>query len=291
MKILLIGSAGQLGCELKRSLEVQSDLIALDRNSLDLASSTAIRTAVATYHPEVIVNAAAWTAVDKAETEQIAARAANTIAPGVLAVEAARIGARLIHYSTDYVFDGSKTSPYAEADTTAPLSIYGLSKRDGELAILAAKGNALILRTSWVYGLHGANFMKTMLRLGQERDELSVVDDQVGAPTWTRHLADATAMLIAGAPATKGIFHLTAAGRTTWHDYAATIFAEAMRLGLIEKAPLLRRVASTNWPTPARRPTNSVLDCSRLSQITGIALPDWRVGLVDCLTDLHLAKK
>lgn len=290
MKILLIGSAGQLGCELKRSLAICGHLIALDRSGLDLSSSEAMQEVVRTQQPHVIVNAAAWTAVDKAETEEAAARSINATAPGVLAIEAARIKARLIHFSTDYVFDGSKSAPYIETDATAPLSAYGRTKRDGESAILAANGNALILRTSWVYGNHGTNFMKTMLRLSKERDELSVVDDQFGAPTWTRHLADATAVLIASAPSAQGIHHLTASGETTWYDYASTVFAEAQRLGLIEKCPLLRRVASTNWPTPARRPTNSVLDCSRLSRQTGIALPDWRVGLIDCLTDIRLAK-
>ena len=287
MKIILTGCAGQLGRELKRSLSVQAEVIALDRNGLDLADADALRSMLEAQQPDVIVNAAAWTAVDKAETEEAAARAINTTAPGVLAVEAARVGARLIHFSTDYVFDGSKSQPYVETDTTAPLSAYGRTKRDGELAILAAAGNSLILRTSWVYGVHGANFMKTMLRLGKERDELSVVDDQFGAPTWTRHLADATALLIAGAPSVKGIYHLTAGGETSWHDYAEAIFSEALRMGLMEKIPLLRRVASTNWPTPAQRPANSRLDCSRMRQQTGIALPDWRIGLTDCIADLR----
>lgn len=291
MKIVLTGRAGQLGHELKRSLSIQGEVIAFDRSSLDLANPEALRTALQTHRPTVIVNAAAWTAVDKAESEEAGARAINATAPGVLAVEAARIGARLIHFSTDYVFDGAKSTPYVETDATAPLSVYGRSKRDGELAILAAGGNSLILRTSWVYGMHGANFMKTMLRLGKERDELSIVDDQFGAPTWTRHLADATALLIAAAPKVEGIYHLTAGGETNWFDYAEAVFAAALRLGLIDKVPVLRRVASTNWPTPAKRPANSRLNCSRLQQQTGICLPDWRDGLADCLSDLRFATK
>jgi dTDP-4-dehydrorhamnose reductase len=289
-KILLIGSGGQLGCELKRSLCVQSALIAVDRRRLDLSSVSAIQSVVRDCAPNVIVNAAAWTAVDKAETETAGAQAINAIAPAVLADEALRLGARLIHYSTDYVFDGTKSTPYSENDSTAPINAYGQSKRDGELAILDSGADAVILRTSWVFGLHGANFMKTMLRLGRERDEMSVIDDQFGAPTWTRHLADATALLSSKSPNVKGIFHLTAGGRTTWFDYARTIFEEAHRLGLMAKVPQLRRVASTNWPTPAKRPANSVLDCSRLREQAGISLPDWRVGVRDCLTDLQLAR-
>ncbi len=213
--------------------------------------------------PTAIVNAAAYTAVDKAETEPAAADAINAVAPGILAEEAKRLGALLIHYSTDYVFDGSKPSPYNETDTAAPLSAYGRSKRAGEQAIAAAGARHLILRTSWVYGLHGANFMKTMLRLGRERDELAVVGDQFGAPTWSRHLADVTALLLARREIPDGLYHLAAAGETSWHGYAEAIFAEAQRAGLLDKSPLVRRIASADFPLPAPRPANSRLDCAK----------------------------
>ena len=246
-----------------------------------------MRAIVRNEKPDLIVNAAAWTAVDQAEAHEAEATKINAEAPRVLAEEAARLGARLIHFSTDYVFDGNKSTPYLESDVTAPLSVYGRSKREGELAIFTNHTNAIILRTSWVYCAHGANFMKTMLRLANERDELSVVDDQFGAPTWTRHLADATALLIRDHPNASGIYHLTAAGETSWYEYAEAIFAEAYKLGLIKKIPLQRRVASTNWPTPAKRPNNSRLDCSALARDTGITLPDWRSGLFACLAAMQ----
>jgi dTDP-4-dehydrorhamnose reductase len=235
--------------------------------------------------PTVIVNAAAYTAVDKAETETGMAEAINATAPGILAEEAKRLGARLIHYSTDYVFDGTKASPYLEDDATAPLSAYGHSKRQGELAIAASGARHLILRTSWVYGLHGANFMKTMLRLGRERDELRVVGDQVGAPTWTRHLADATALILAGHGTAEGLYHLAASGETSWYGYAEAIFAEAQAIGLLEKSPKVNRITTAEYPLPASRPANSRLDCTRFTADFGLALPDWRTGLADCLAD------
>ena len=291
MKILLTGSGGQLGHELQRSLAPLGELVACNRVHLDLADTDAVRAMVRNEKPDVIVNAAAWTAVDQAEAHEADAIKINAEAPRVLAEEAELIDARLIHFSTDYVFDGNKPAPYVEADVCTPLSVYGRSKREGELNILASQTNtaskAVILRTSWVYGAHGANFMKTMLRLANERDEISVVDDQFGAPTWTRHLADATALLITSHPNISGIYHLTAAGETSWYEYAETIFAEALRLGLIKKIPLQRRVASTNWPTPAKRPNNSRLDCSALARDTGITLPDWRSGLFACLAAMQ----
>ena len=285
MKILLTGSGGQLGQELQRSLAPLGELVACDRYRFDLANIDQMRQVLRTEQPDVIVNSAAWTAVDKAETEVAAAYAINADAPRVLAEETAALGARLIHFSTDYVFNGRKSTPYVETDECAPLSAYGRSKRDGELNILASSAKAIILRTSWVYGAHGANFMKTMLRLGKERDELSVVDDQFGAPTWTRHLADATAMLLAEHHDASGIYHLTAAGETNWHDYAEAIFAEALKLGLLQKAPQVRRITSTNYPLPAPRPTNSRLDCSQFTRDFGLTLPDWRVGLAECLAN------
>ncbi|KAF0163380.1 MAG: dTDP-4-dehydrorhamnose reductase [Rhodocyclaceae bacterium] len=289
MKILLTGAAGQLGRELKRSLACLGDLVACDRRQLDLAQPDALRTAVRAIAPTVIVNAAAYTAVDKAEAEPAVAEAINAVAPGILAEEARRLGTLLIHYSTDYVFDGAKPAPYTEDDTPAPLSTYGRSKRAGELAIAAAGGRHLIFRTSWVYGLHGANFMKTMLRLGRRScetgDELRVVGDQFGAPTWTRHLADVTAQSLARKEVPDGLYHLAAAGETSWHGYAEAIFAEALRTGLLGKSPVIHRITSADYPLPAARPANSRLDCSRFRRDFGLALPDWRTGLIDCLAD------
>ena len=285
MRILLTGCAGQLGRELKRSLTCLGDVIACDRQEFDLADPDALRKAVREAAPTVIVNTAAHTAVDKAESEPELAMAINAIAPGVLAEEARRLGALLIHYSTDYVFDGTKPAPYTEDDSPAPLSVYGRSKREGELAIAATGARHLILRTSWVYGLHGANFMKTMLRLGKERDELRVVGDQVGAPTWSRHLADATALIVARRDAPQGLYHLAAAGETSWHGYAEAIFAEARRAGLLNKSPVVHRITSADYPLPAARPANSRLDCSRFRRDFDLTLPDWRTGLIDCLAD------
>jgi dTDP-4-dehydrorhamnose reductase len=285
MKILLAGCAGQLGRELKRSLACLGEVIACDRRQLDLAQADSLRAAVRAMGPTVIVNAAAYTAVDKAEAEPAAADAINALAPGILAEEAKRMGALLIHYSTDYVFDGTKATAYTEDDTPAPLSAYGRSKLAGERAIVAAGARHLIFRTSWVFGLHGANFMKTMLRLGKERDELRVVGDQVGAPTWTRHLADVAALTLARKEIPDGLYHLAAAGETSWHGYAEAIFAEAQRSGLMEKSPVVHRIASADYPLPAPRPANSRLDCTKFRRDFGLALPDWRTGLADCLAD------
>ena len=285
MKILLTGCAGQLGRELKRSLASLGELVACDRGLLDLADPDALRTAVRRIAPSVIVNAAAYTAVDKAETETGLANAINAAAPALLADEARRLGAFLIHYSTDYVFDGTKATPYLEEDAATPLSAYGHSKRQGELAIAASDARHLILRTSWVYGLHGANFMKTMLRLGRERDELRVVGDQFGAPTWTRHLADATALVLSRREMAEGLYHFAAAGETSWHGSAEAIFAEAQAAGLLEKSPTVHRITTAEYPLPAPRPTNSRLDCTRFSRDSGLTLPHWRTGLADCLAD------
>jgi dTDP-4-dehydrorhamnose reductase len=289
MRILLTGCAGQLGRELKRSLACLGEVIACDRQQFDLADPDALRNAVRNAAPTVIVNTAAHTAVDKAEAEPDLAMAINAVAPGILAEEARRLGALLIHYSTDYVFDGTKPAPYTEDDSPAPLSAYGRSKREGERAIAAADARHLIFRTSWVYGLHGANFMKTMLRLGRRScetgDELRVVGDQIGAPTWSRHLADVTALVLARKDIPNGLYHLAAAGETSWHGYAEAIFAEAQRVGLMDKVPVVRRIASADFPLPAPRPANSRLDCSRCQSDFDLTLPDWRTGLIDCLAD------
>lgn len=289
MKILLTGCRGQLGRELKRSLECLGRVVACDRQQLDLAEPDALRDAVRSIAPVAIVNAAAYTAVDKAEAEPAQADAVNAVAPGILAEEAQRLGALLIHYSSDYVFDGRKPQPYGEDDAAAPLSAYGRSKLAGERAIAAVGGRYLIFRTSWVYGLHGNNFMNTMLRLGRERAELRaplrVVGDQVGAPTWTRHLADVTALVLARRDRPTGLYHLAAAGATSWHGYAEAIFAEARSAGLLQDAPLVHRIDSADYPLPAARPANSRLDCTRFRRDFGLDLPDWRTGLADCLAD------
>jgi len=285
MRILLAGAAGQLGRELKRSLACLGELVALDRNGLDLSDSSQLSATVRSIAPSVIVNAAAYTAVDRAETDVATATAINATAPGILAAEARRLGALLIHYSTDYVFDGKKPTPYTEDDAPAPLSAYGRSKQEGELAIASEGGRHLIFRTSWVYGLHGSNFLKTMLRLARERDELRIVGDQFGAPAWTRHLADVTTLIVARHEDACGLYHLAPTGETNWYAYAEAIFAEARRIGLLDKTPTLHRITSADYPLPAARPSNSRLDCSRLQRDFGISLPDWRVGLTDCLAD------
>jgi dTDP-4-dehydrorhamnose reductase len=288
MKILLIGAAGQLGHELKRSLACLGEIVACERRQLDLANTESLRSAVRTHAPTAIVNAAAYTAVDKAEQEPALATLINATAPAVLAEEAKRAGALLIHYSTDYVFDGTKPEPYGEHDTPHPLSAYGRSKLEGEYAIAASGARHLILRTSWVYGLHGANFMQTMLRLGREREELRVVGDQIGAPTWTRHLADVTAQILGRQEAPNGLYHLTASGETSWHGYAQAIFENALQLGMMDRAPVVRRITSADYPLPAPRPKNSRLDCSRFMRDFDLTLPDWRIGLADCLADTQI---
>jgi dTDP-4-dehydrorhamnose reductase len=285
MKILITGAGGQLGRELKRSLATLGEVIALTRQQLDLANTNQLIASIRQHAPTHILNAAAWTAVDKAETETDAAHAVNGHAPGVLAEEATRLDAVLVHYSTDYVFDGFGTTPWKESDTPNPQSVYGRSKLAGEQAIAAVGGRCLVLRTSWVFGLHGANFMNTMLRLAKDRNELRVIGDQYGTPTWTRHLADATALaLLHPGPAT-GLYHLAAAGETTWHAYAEAIFEEATRLGLLNKTPTVHRITTADYPLPAPRPANSRLDCSLFTRDFGLALPDWRIGLNDCLAD------
>ena len=279
MKILLTGPTGQVGWELAPRLGALGEVVALDRPALDLADGdAAIRARVRELRPDVIVNAAAYTAVDRAESEPELASAINGVAPGVLAEEAKRIDALLIHYSTDYVFDGAKAGPYTEEDAPNPLSVYGRTKLEGERAIQASGCRHLILRTSWVYASRGHNFLLTMLRLGAERPELRVVDDQRGAPTWARDIADATVKLLAAPP--TGLFHLTAAGETTWHGFTTEIFR---RTAL---TPVVKPIHAAAYPTAARRPANSVLDTAKLRRATGIAIPPWTDRLAACLAEL-----
>ncbi len=289
MKILLLGQHGQVSRELQWLLESRHELIVLGREQLDLADIDNLREAVRRLQPELIINAAAHTAVDAAESEPEAAFAINAVAPGVLAEEAAALDAPLIHYSTDYVFDGSKASAYIEEDAPNPLSVYGRSKLAGEQAIATVGGKHLILRTSWVYSLHGRNFLLTMQRLLQEREQLSVVADQVGAPTWAGSIAAATVQLIERwqkqQTATWGIYHFSARGETSWFGFAEAIAAQLQAQG--KTVAQLKPIATTEYPTPARRPLNSRLDCSRLERDWGVRLPDWHDGLLECLNTPH----
>jgi dTDP-4-dehydrorhamnose reductase len=280
LKILLLGRNGQVGWELERTLAPLGELKAFDRAGLDLADTPRLAAAVRALQPEVIVNAAAYTAVDKAESERDAAFAVNATAPRVLAEEAKRIGALLVHYSTDYVFDGEKRTPYVEDDATNPLNVYGASKLAGEEAIRKSGCRHLILRTSWVYGPRGKNFMLTMLRLARERPELRVVDDQVGAPTSSIEIARATAQVLvraAPSPGLSDLFHLAARGETSWYGFAQGILARA---GI---ATPIVAIATEGYPTPAHRPRNSRLDCSRLRETFGVTLAPWQEGLEEAM--------
>lgn len=284
-RILLTGINGQVGWELQRALQPLGEVIAVDRQRLDLANPDRIRALLREVRPTIIVNPAAYTAVDKAETDCDLALAINAVAPGILAEEAKRLGALLVHYSTDYVFDGTQATPYAEDATTAPLSVYGRSKLAGEQAIAASGCRHLIFRTSWVYGLRGRNFLLTMLRLAGERDELSVVADQRGAPTWSRQIAEATALALARYTDQQGIYHLAAAGATTWHGFATALLTIAHARGMIARLPTVRAITTDQYPTPARRPANSLLSCARLRADFGLTLPDWDTQLQLCLSD------
>ena len=293
-KILLLGKNGQVGWELQRSLATLGKLSALDRHSTDycgnLADLYGIKDTVRRLQPDIIVNAAAHTAVDRAESEPELAHTLNALAPGVLATEAAKLGAWLVHYSTDYVFDGSGSQPWQESDTTAPLSVYGQSKREGEQRILAANAQHLIFRTSWVYAARGGNFAKTMMRLAKERDTLTVINDQFGAPTGAELLADVTAMALRSAlsaPSLAGLYHLAAAGVTTWHGYAQYVLAQAQQAGIALKAgpEAVVAVPTTAFPTPAKRPLNSRLDTHKLQAAFGLTLPDWQDGVARMLNE------
>ncbi len=290
-RILLTGKNGQVGWELQRSLASFGQVVAVDSDDMDLADPDAIRQMVRDVTPTVIVNPAAYTAVDKAESEPELAMAVNAAAPGILAEEAHRVGAMLVHYSTDYVFDGNKATPYTEDDAPNPQSVYGRTKLAGEEAIRVAGCKHLILRTSWVYGVHGGNFAKTMLRLTRERSELRIVGDQFGAPTWARDLAQATASALEtwqsrGWDASlSGLYHLTAGGRTSWHEYAEEVIRLARRHDAILAAKQLdvRAIATHEYPVPAKRPANSVLDNGKIARTFGIKMPEWQDSLAECI--------
>ncbi len=329
MRILLLGKDGQLGRELQRSLAPLGNITAWGRAECDLAQPESLYAKVLAAKPDVIINAAAYTAVDKAESEPELAHAINAAAPKALAQATRDMGCRLIHYSTDYVFSGSGTAPWTEDAATSPLNVYGQTKLAGEQAITASSCNHLIFRTSWVYAFEGSNFAKTMLRLACERDTLSVIDDQIGAPTDAGWLADMTAVILArgqtplsaradisptlqGQTNTsdldlvspyaigemsqsdkgvgiQGIFHAACAGQTSWHGYASYLIAKARLMGFpVKVSPeAIRAVASEAFPTPAQRPRNSRLDCSKLTRTFGITPPPWQQGIDQLLTHLH----
>ncbi|QNI32364.1 dTDP-4-dehydrorhamnose reductase [Alloacidobacterium dinghuense] len=279
--ILIVGASGQVGTELQRSFADAGDVTAWERSVADLFHPETLRSLIRQLRPALILNAAAYTAVDRAESEVDQAMTINADAPRVLAEEAARLDATLVHYSTDYVFDGSKKSPWVENDKPNPLNVYGRTKLAGERAIQEVGGKYLIFRTSWVYGPHGQNFLRTMLRLGRERDQLKIVNDQFGAPTSSLVIANATRAAwdktLTITPE-YGVYHLTCAGETTWYGFAQEIFTQHQkRTG--EKIPQLTPIPSSEYPTPATRPVNSVLSNEKLQSTFGITLPDWRLAL------------
>jgi dTDP-4-dehydrorhamnose reductase len=281
LRILLTGRNGQVGWELERALMPIGDVVATDRSTLDLSDVDAIRRVVRETRPEVIVNAAAYTAVDQAESESDFAMRINGVAPGVLADEAKGLGALLLHFSSDYVFDGTKATSYVETDVPIPINTYGASKLAGEQAIQSAACRHLIIRTTWVYAARGSNFLLTMLRLAGERPELRVIDDQVGAPTWARDIAVSTATVLRRGDPESGVYHMTAAGVTTWCRFAREIFRQ-MRLEIPVKP-----ITSAEYPTAARRPAYSVMSNEKLLSIFGFVLPEWSSALERCLADIR----
>jgi dTDP-4-dehydrorhamnose reductase len=287
-RILIVGSAGQLGVELQKSFAGAGSITAVDLPTVDITNADQFRAFIRETNPDVILNAAAYTAVDRAESEQAIAHAVNAEAPRIMAEECLRSNALLVHYSTDYVFDGSNTGPWIETDTPNPLSVYGATKLAGEQAVESVGGRYLIFRTSWVYGSHGKNFLLTMLRLGQERDQLSIVDDQIGAPTTSRELAGATHTIVRGImsgqfgePASwAGLYHMTCSGSTSWFGFADAIFTRASEL-MGANAPTLTPILTSAYPTPAKRPHNSVLSNEKLKARFGVALASWESALDD----------
>ena len=292
-RFLITGANGQLGFELQRALAPLGEVIALDRSGCDLSNADSIRSAVRSAKPDVIFNAGAYTAVDKAESEPDLANAINAVAPGIIGEEAAKIGALVIHYSTDYVFDGAKASAYSETDIPNPLGVYGMTKLAGEQALAASGAMHLIFRTSWVYGLNGKNFIKTILRLASERSELKIVADQFGAPTGAALLADVSAHVASrylreGVDSFPfGLYHLTASGETSWHELARHVVAKAIAADwkLPATPDRILPITTPEYPTPAARPANSRLNTSKFVEAFGIQLPDWRIG-VDQVMDV-----
>jgi dTDP-4-dehydrorhamnose reductase len=288
-KILILGKQGQVAWELQRTLASLGNITVFGSQDLDLANPDMIRTQVRSIQPDIIVNAAAYTAVDKAETESELCMSINAVAPGILAELARESQALLVHYSTDYVFDGTKTGAYSETDPTNPISVYGASKLAGEQAIIQVDCAHLIFRTTWVYGNRGKNFLLTILRLAAAKQELKIVADQIGAPTWSRSISEATAQIIAQCrhdrSSIKGLYNLSAAGKTSWHGFANQIVDRSrsidpeLQLAIEQILP----IPATDYPTPAQRPANSVLDNSKILAEFGVQLPDWKLSLEQCL--------
>ena len=282
MRVLLLGAGGQLGMQLAKTLKDEVELTAHTRAEVDFTDADALRSAIRAAKPEIVINAAAYTAVDKAESEPELARLINSAAPAVIAEETARTNGWLIHYSTDYVFDGSGTRPWVETDATGPLSVYGQTKLDGELNIAASGCRHVILRTSWVYAAEGRNFLHTMLRLGREREQLKIVDDQIGAPTSAEAITEATRavlrqLLVANEDATaSGTYHLTCAGETSWCGFARAIFAA---FASQQKTPEVLPIPTEAYPTPAQRPRNSRLNCDKFVRQFGFRMPQWQDAL------------
>ena len=293
MKLLVTGANGQVGCELRQSLAPLGEVIALDRAACDLARPAEVARILRAATPDIIVNAAAYTAVDRAEQEEELATLINGTAVGEIAQAARQLGALLIHYSTDYVFDGRKDAPYAEDDVPSPISAYGRSKLAGERAIAQCGGRYLIVRTSWIYAARGHNFLKTVLRLARERDELRIVDDQIGAPTWARDLAAATAVMtrqarqeIARDDFESGLFHVTGSGATSWFVFAQAVVKQAEQFGLLARKSKIVPIASSEYPVAATRPKNSRLSGARARHRFQIALPEWEQSLAVCMREL-----
>lgn len=295
MRIMVLGANGQIGWELRRSLLPLGQVIPFTHASLDLQSPDSIRSTVREVNPDLIINAAAYTAVDKAESEIEVAQAVNGVAPGILAEEAKKLGSGIIHYSTDYVFDGRKDGLYVETDVPAPLSEYGKSKLAGEQAVISAGGESLVIRTSWVYGMRGKNFALTMLRLGAEKNLLRIVNDQFGAPTWCRHIAEATAIIVAmcrnwstsgqqrfNTSGRGGLYHLTASGATTWFGFAKAIFEN---FAPVRAIPSLIPIPANDYPTPAARPANSRLSNEAVQLNFGVSMANWEHALTLCLEE------
>ncbi|HEL7888686.1 TPA: dTDP-4-dehydrorhamnose reductase [Stenotrophomonas maltophilia] len=296
MTVLVFGGNGQVGQELLRALAPLGKVVATTRSgalpdgsaceTADFGQPESLPALLDRLQPSIVVNAAAYTSVDRAEQEVDAAFAANAQAPGMIARWCAAHGVPFVHYSTDYVFDGQGSAPYREDEPTAPLGVYGTSKRDGEEAVRAAGGRHLIFRTAWVYASHGANFLRTMLRVGAERDVLRVVADQVGTPTPAALIADVTAQALQHPGRLSGTWHLTASGQTSWHGFAEAIFAEALATGALVKVPTVEAISSSEYPTPAKRPAWSVLDNRKLQQDFGIVLPAWQDGLKRVMAEI-----
>jgi dTDP-4-dehydrorhamnose reductase len=290
MKILLFGKNGQVGWELSRSLLSLGEVIALGREDADFSNPDSLRKIVQEVRPDIIVNAVAYTAVDKAEEDELLATVINGVAPGVLAEESLKLKALLIHYSTDYVFDGTKASAYVEEDVPNPINAYGRSKLAGEVAIQNSACDFLIFRTSWVYSTRGNNFLLTILRLAKERSELSVVADQFGAPTWARTIAQVTSKVISQIPLSEwreysGLYHLVASGKTSWHGFAQAIVDIAkqdLNLGSV----IIKKISAAEYPTPAKRPNFSVLNCARLSNRFDMTMDEWHESLSLCMAEL-----